>query len=148
METPHIPEPDQFRFRCRLTTRWVDEDNQAVLNNAVYLTLLEESRLRYFGALDLLEGNRFPFVLAQCNLRFLRPGVGGVEVEVAARTAHLGNSSLLQQYRLGPPGAEPWAEAEGLLVGWDNERRTKRPWSDDFRGRVLAFESGDGRGDA
>ena len=29
-------------------TRWCDEDNQNVLNNAVYMTLLEEARVAYF----------------------------------------------------------------------------------------------------
>ncbi|MEO0651193.1 MAG: acyl-CoA thioesterase, partial [Planctomycetota bacterium] len=126
MQTPELPPPATFRFLTHLVTRWVDEDNQAVLNNAVYLTLLEEARLRYFGGLELMEGARFPFVLAQCNLRFLRPGSGGTEVAVAVRTTHVGRSSLVQAYRLGPSGEGPWAEAEALLVGWDNAARSKR----------------------
>jgi acyl-CoA thioester hydrolase len=145
MELPPIPPGEDFRFRARLTTRWVDEDNQAVLNNAVYLTLFEEARLRYFRALDLMDGARFPFVLAQCNLRFLRPGVGGAQVVVMARTTHLGRSSFLQCYRLGPEGEAPWAEAEALLVAWDNELRSKRELTARFRDAVTEFE-GLGRG--
>ena len=140
MQPPEVPDPEAFRFRAELVTRWVDEDNQAVLNNAVYLTLFEEARLRYFGALDLLDGARFPFVLAQCNLRFLRPGRGGARGEVAARTTHVGRSSLVQAYRLGPAGEAPWAEAEALLVGWDNAARTKRAFDPAFRATVLDFE--------
>lgn len=141
MQPPELPPPATFRFRARLVTRWVDEDNQSVLNNAVYLTLLEEARLRYFRDLGVMEGARFPFVLAQCNLRFLRPGAGGVEVTVAARATHVGRSSLVQAYRLGPEGEEPWAEAEALLVGWDNERRAKRAFEERFRTAVLGFEA-------
>lgn len=140
MQAPEVPPASDFRFADRLVTRWVDEDNQSVLNNAVYLTLFEETRLRYFRALGLMDGTRFPFVLAQCNVRFLRPGRGGAEVEVAARTTHLGRTSFAQAYRLGPPGEEPWAEAEALLVAWDNERRAKRELGPDFRARVAHFE--------
>ncbi|WP_419195421.1 acyl-CoA thioesterase [Engelhardtia mirabilis] len=123
-----------------MQTRWVDEDNQQVLNNAIYLTLLEEARLRYFRGLELMDGARFPFVLAQCNLRFLRPGCGGAEVVVAVRTTHLGSSSFSQSYRMGPQGEEPWAEAEALLVAWDNKARAKRPMTSAFRSAVARFE--------
>ena len=78
MHAPQVPESARLRFRVRLRTRWSDEDNQNVLNNAVYLTLLEEARHAYFSKLDLLDGSHFPFLLAQCNLRFLSAGRGAV----------------------------------------------------------------------
>lgn len=140
MDTPTVPDDGDFRFAATLATRWVDEDNQGVLNNAVYLTLLEEARLRYFRDLQLMDGASFPFVLAQCNVRFLRPGAGGVDVVVRAKTTVLGNSSFVQVYRLGPADQEPWAEAEALLVAWDNGARAKRPMSPEFRAAVAAFE--------
>ena len=77
MNDPQVPE--LLSTRVRLRTRWCDEDNQAVLNNAVYMTLFEEGRRAYFEQLGLIEENRFPFLLAQTNVRFLRPGAGGVD---------------------------------------------------------------------
>jgi acyl-CoA thioester hydrolase len=139
MDDPVLPPAADFRFRARLWTRWVDEDNQAVLNNAVYLTLLEEARLRYFRDLRLMDGNRFPFVLAAVHLRCLLPGSGGTEVEVAVRTTRLGQTSCEQAYRLGPPEA-PWAEATARLVAFDNRERRKQPLSDAFRAAVAQFE--------
>ena len=130
-----------FRFRATLTTRWSDEDNQAVLNNAVYLTLLEEARLRYFTDLGLMEGGSFPFVLAQSHLRFAAPGRGGEEVVVEVRTTRLGNSSFEQVSRvLHASTQELWCEAEALLVAWDPLKRGKRSMTDEFRERVAAFE--------
>lgn len=141
MEPPALPPDGVFRFRARLTTRWVDEDNQAVLNNAVTLTLLEEARLRYFRALDLMDGAQFPFVLAQCNVRFVSPGRGGAEVEVAARTTHVGTSSFVQAYRVtAVDDGAVWSEAEALLVAWDNEARAKRPMTERFAAAVREFE--------
>ena len=52
MQPPDIP--DQLGTHLTLRTRWSDEDNQDVLNNAVYMTLFEEARHGYFSALGLL----------------------------------------------------------------------------------------------
>ncbi|MBL8860044.1 MAG: acyl-CoA thioesterase [Planctomycetes bacterium] len=142
METPRIPDSRSIRFKVTLHTRWSDEDNQGVLNNAVYLTLFEEARHRYFCDLGLLEGAMFPFVLAQTNVVFLSPGKGGVDVVVEARTTVLGSSSFTQVYRVTDPATGTiWCEAEARLVAWDNEGRKKGSISAHFRERVAAFEA-------
>jgi acyl-CoA thioesterase FadM len=141
METPRVPESSALRTHVRLATRWSDEDNQAVLNNAAYLTLFEEARHRYFAALGLLEGNRFPFLLAQTNVRFLQPGRGGAEVVVELGTTHVGTSSLVQAYRVREVASgAAWCEAEALLVGWSGAARAKAPWSARFAAAVRAHE--------
>lgn len=142
MEAPQVPSDDALRTEVRLFTRWVDEDNQRVLNNAVYLTLLEEARLRYFSELSLMEPDGgFPFVLAQTNARFAAPGRGGREVSVRLGTTHLGNSSFVQSYRVrDADSGELWLEAEALLVAWDPKTRGKRPMSDAFRAAVARLE--------
>jgi len=141
MLAPSVPPSDGMRFRARLRTRWVDEDNQRVLNNAVYMTLLEEARHLYFGELGLLEGNQFPFVLAQTNIRFLAPGRGGALVEVELRTMELGRSSFVQVYRVRDlERATVLCEAEALLVAWDNAAFAKRELSADFRAAIARFE--------
>ena len=139
LQTPHVPPGERVRFRARCRTRWSDEDNQAVLNNAVYLTLFEEARHAYFGSLGLLAANRFPFLLAACNVRFLRPGRGGVDVEVETITLHLGTTSFRQAYRVRC-GGEVWAEAEALLVCYDPATNAPAPMAADFRAAIATFE--------
>lgn len=142
MEPVAVPEDHTLSTRVELTTRWSDEDNQGVLNNAVYLTLLEEARLVYFRALDLLEpSGAFPFVLAQCHVRFVAPGRGGQRVEVHLGTVHLGTTSFEQVYRVrSEADGAIWCEARALLVAWDNRARAKRPLSAEFRAAVRAHE--------
>jgi len=141
MEDPAVPPSDQLRFRARLWTRWVDEDAQQVLNNAVYMTLLEEGRHRYFGELGLLLGNDFPFLLARTSIAYLRPGRGGREVELELATVRLGTSSFEQVYRLREVASqEVWCEARALLVTYDPETGEKRPMEPSFRARVAEFE--------
>jgi acyl-CoA thioester hydrolase len=141
MHDPHVPPTEEMRFVARVRTRWSDEDNQAVLNNAVYLTLFEEARHAYFERLGLLQQNRFPFLLAQTHVRFLRPGRGGVDVGIEVRTLRLGNSSFEQAYRLRVEGsAEVWAEAQALLVLYDPASGGRRPMDAEFRARIAALE--------
>jgi acyl-CoA thioester hydrolase len=142
METPKVPPSASMRFRVRLRTRWSDEDNQGVLNNAVYLTLFEETRFAYFTRLGLLSKNQFPFLLAQTNVVFLSPGRGGAEVEAEAATVHLGTSSFTQVYRVRDVASGvAWCEAEARLVAWDNQRGAKmNSMQADFRARMAEFE--------
>lgn len=146
MSPPEVPAETEFRFRARLATRWSDEDMQGVLNNAVYLTLCEEARYRYFDSLGLIGNDRhFPFVLAQCNARFVAPGQGPAEVEVLLRTVALGKSSLRQVYSIRHlADGSTWAEIEALLVSWDAETRGSTPMAPAFRATVAAFEGLDG----
>ena len=139
MDAPQVPQT--LSFTARLHTRWSDEDTQGVVNNAVYLTLLEEGRYRYFDALGLLRGNAFPFVLAQTNARFLAPLRAGRELELSLATVHVGTTSFRQAYRLCDPGDGTVAlEAEALLVGWDAEQRAKEALTEAFKEAVRAFE--------
>ena len=141
MHTPQVPDSARIRFRSRVRTRWSDEDNQAVLNNAVFMTLFEEARHAYFERLGLLDGNQFPFLLAQTNVRFLSPGHGGVEVEVELITTRLGNSSFEQSYRVREvQGGRVWCEADAVLVSYDGQLGRSVSMSDAFRAAVAGFE--------
>lgn len=140
MEAPRFPDDAAGAgFRVRLRTRWSDEDNHAVLNNAVYLTLLEEARLAWCTELGAMAEGRFPFVLAQCNVRFLAPGRGGAEVAVELVVTHVGRRSFTQAYRVTETASGTvWCEAEALLVAWDQEARTSRELPDDLRAALTA----------
>ncbi len=142
MESPQVPGSSALRFRVELSTRWSDEDNQGMVNNAVYMTLLEETRHAYFKALGLLVDNRFPFVLAQTNIVFVSPGVGGAKVAVEASTVHLGTRSFTQAYRVRElESGRVLCEAIARLVAWDATRRASAPMDEVFRERIERFEA-------
>ena len=141
MHRPQVPDPARIRFRLRTRTRWSDEDNQNVLNNAVYLTLFEEARHGYFERLGLLEENHFPFLLAQCNVRFLSPGRGAADVEVEAVTTALGVRSFQQAYRVRElAGRTVWAEAEAVCVTYDPATGKSVELPRALRAAIAAFE--------
>ncbi len=142
METPNVPASEKLLFRVRLRTRWSDEDNQDVLNNAVYLTLFEETRFAYFTKAGMLRANRFPFLLAQTNVLFLAPGHGGAEVDVECATTHVGTTSFKQAYRVRAASGEILCEGEARLVGYDAANGRKAPLSEAFRLAIAELEGG------
>lgn len=140
MQALELPSDLTFRHSYDLATRWSDEDNQSVLNNAVYATLLEEARLRYFGDLGQLEDGRFPFLLAQCTLRYLRPGRAGSPLRVEIATLSLGRSSFEQAYRVSTETGAVLCEAEALLVCYDPVTTKSAPMSATLRSALVGVQ--------
>jgi enoyl-CoA hydratase len=140
-----IPKDAVFKYSSKLRTRWVDTDAQLVLNNAVFLTLMEEARVDYFGKnnLNLLpEDMIVPFLMLKTEIRFLKPGKGATNVLVDIRTIHLGVSSFTQQYRIrNAENGDVWCEAQTVLVYFDFKNKSKMQMPDTFRKRIEEFEN-------
>ncbi len=64
------------------------------MNNAVYLSLMEQARFLYFEQLGVLPQDRLPFVLADARTTFLLPGRLRMDMATAARVCRLGRSSF------------------------------------------------------
>ncbi len=112
-----------YRFEHAERVRWVDLDAAGVLNNAVYLTLLEQARLGYFGQLDLMRGDQFPFLLGQTQVRFLRPARAAEELAIAARVTRLGTKSFDMEYEVRS-GDGALAVASATLIWVDDDLKS------------------------
>ena len=90
-----------FRYSIELPVRWKDIDAAGILNNAVYLTIVEQARYSYFEHLGMLEGAAdFNFLLGEVTARYLAPGRAGMVLTVRIRTSRLGNKSFDQEYEV------------------------------------------------
>lgn len=127
-----------FRFARDFEVRWKDVDAAGVLNNAVYLTFLEQARYHYFEDLGLLRGHQFPFLLGETRIRFERPALPGTTVTVHARVSRLGGKSLDMEYELHD-GDGPLARASATLV-WVDEQLASAPIPPEARARVERVE--------
>src|SRR5262245_1598499 len=127
-----------FRFAASTPLRWVDIDSEGVVNNAVYLSLMEQARFHYFTQLGLLEDGRVPFVLAEATVRFRRPGRLGVSVATAAAVRRLGNTSFGMDYEVRA-GDAVLADGSAALVFVDRALRPV-PIPAAARRAIAAFE--------
>ena len=127
-----------YRFETEIALRWVDVDSAGVINNAVYLSLMEQARYAYFTSLGLMQDHRIPFVLAEARVQWLRPGRLGMKTSVCAATTKLGNSSFEMCYEVRA-GDEVLCTATAALVFVDDDMRST-PIPPGFRSVVAQFE--------
>jgi acyl-CoA thioester hydrolase len=112
----------------RIEIRWRDVDASRHVNNAVYLTYLEELRTRWIEhALGTL-ATPYDFVLVRVAIDYrreltLRDGV----VVGRCRLDGLGTSSIRTVEELRTEGGELAAEAQAVTVAWDPDSGRSRP---------------------
>lgn len=127
-----------YRFVADVPLRWADVDSAGVVNNAVFLSLMEQGRYLYFQHLGLLPDHKVPFVLAEATVKFLRPGRLGMRIEIAARTRSFGNTSFQMDYEVRA-GDEVLATGQAALVFVDAGMRPQ-PVPDAVREAIVQFE--------
>jgi len=108
--------------------RFGDCDPMGHLNNAVYSTFLEESRIEAVG--DLAD-----FILGRVEIDFRAELHAGDEVEVRTRCSRIGTKSLELEHEIHSKGRLA-AEAKSVLVGFDYAKGESVPLSDELRDRL------------
>ncbi len=132
-----------YRFSCPIAVRYADLDAQGHVNNAAYFTYMEQARFEYMVAVGLWQpGGDFlsvGVIVAEATCAYKRPVLLGQIVDVAVRTARLGNKSTVLEYRLSVAG-ETAATGRTVLVAYDYRAGVSIPISAEWRQKVLAFE--------
>jgi acyl-CoA thioester hydrolase len=106
-----------FDYVHRETVRFRDVDAMGHVNNAVFLTYLEEARISYllrFGA------GVTDMILARVEIDFRAPLRSGDELEIGVRAAGIGTKSFELEYQVRS-GASVAAEAKTVIVSYDYE---------------------------
>ena len=86
-------------MRFRLETRYADYDTKGHVNNAVYLTYFEVARVRAW--LDAVRGSPdAPFILAEATVRYVRPAMIGVPLDIEITTSEIRNKAWVWRYRV------------------------------------------------
>jgi acyl-CoA thioester hydrolase len=98
------------------------------VNNAVFSTYLEESRIGVLGSLA-------DFILARVEIDFRSELRHGDEVEVRSRCSRIGTKSFELEHQIAA-GERIVAEARSVLVSYDYERAQSVPVPDELRERL------------
>ena len=111
--------------------RWRDVDNYGHVNNAVYLTYLEEARDRW--AKETL-GPEVDFVIVRIAIDYRRElSQDDDEVTVTCRGVGYGASSIRTAEQIVAKAGWVAAESESIIVAHDPEARASRRLTDEER---------------
>jgi acyl-CoA thioester hydrolase len=106
-----------FDFVHRERVRFRDVDAMGHVNNAVFLTYLEEARIAY---LLRFEATVKEMILARAEIDFRSPLRSGVDIEIGVRPASVGTKSFQLEYEIRS-GDTVAAEAKTVIVSYDYE---------------------------
>jgi acyl-CoA thioester hydrolase len=137
---------DQFRFFHPFRVRYSEIDGQGVLFNAHYLTYYDTTITEYFRALDYdqytdAKKTGVDFHVVKSVVEYKAPIRFDQELDVGARVARIGNSSLVFELAIFPKGGSDLL-ATGEVVWVNTDQRKHRPTaiSDDIRGLIATRE--------
>jgi acyl-CoA thioester hydrolase len=115
----------------QIEIRWRDQDAYGHVNNAVYLTYLEEVRDEWLERALGDSGDAWGYVTARVAIDFRRELTQDDEAIVARLwLTRIGTSSVTTREEIVTVGGELAAEAEAVLVARDTETGRSRPLSD------------------
>jgi acyl-CoA thioester hydrolase len=121
--------------------RWRDIDNYGHVNNAVYLTYLEECRDRW--ARTVL-GSEFDFVIVRVAIDYRRElSLEDVEVTVSCWGTGYGRTSIRTAERIVAQAGFVAAESESVIVKHDFRARSAVPLSAEERSGLDAAIAAD-----
>jgi acyl-CoA thioester hydrolase len=115
----------------QIEIRWRDQDAYGHVNNAVYLTYLEEVRDEWLERALGDSGDAWGYVTARVAIDFRRELTQDDDAIVARLwLTRIGTSSVTTREEIVTAGGELAAEAEAVLVARDTDTGRSRPLSD------------------
>jgi acyl-CoA thioester hydrolase len=133
-----------FRFYHPIEVRYGDLDPQGHVNNAKYLTYMEQARIAYIRHLNLWQGGSFlkiGIILADARVTFLAPILFGQDVRVGVRITRLGNKSMTMEYEIEDhQSSQLQATGSSVLVAYDYETEKTIPIPEGWRQTITEFE--------
>ena len=130
--------PD-YQMEVDLSVRYRDIDAVGHVNNAVYVSFLEQARVEYLDAvLDITELQP-GFLVASVTVDYERPILLDEEVVVSLGVTDIGTASVEMGYEVRADG-EVAATASSVIVAVDPETESSRPVPETWREKIAAHE--------
>jgi acyl-CoA thioester hydrolase len=128
-------------FRHRLEVRFRDCDPMGHVNNAVYLTYLEQARFAHWRAVwgfdfEGLPENAPGVILARAEIDYRRPARYGDMLEVRISLERIGRTSFSYTYEIVDQEERVVAEAKSVQVMYDYAAGKPVPLSEEMRSKL------------
>jgi acyl-CoA thioester hydrolase len=126
-------------FEHELEVRFRDCDGLGHVNNAVYLTYLEQARFAFWQRLTGTGGIPRSFIVARVECDYRAQATAGDRLIVRLRVAAVGRSSFTFEYEVvNARTREVVAAARTVQVMYDYDARRSIPIPGDIRARLEA----------
>jgi acyl-CoA thioester hydrolase len=133
-----------YNFYYPIRIRYGDLDPQWHVNNARFLTFLEQTRLSYIINLGLFGGEDFfslGLIVADIHIAYVAPIKLLEKIQVGMRVTRLGNKSLDTEYLIeNEENRDVKARAEVVMVTFDYKLNKSVPIWPHWREKIAAFE--------
>lgn len=121
-------------FRTPIALRWSDLDALNHVNNACYLTFIEQARIQWLGTIGMpWVTDEFGPVLAQTLLNYKLPIEYPANIFVELFTTRLGNSSVTIGHRIVAEDGSLHCDGHAITVWIDLLTGKARPLPDGVR---------------
>lgn len=133
----------EFKFRTAVNQRWSDMDEAGHVNNAVYLTYLEEVRVRYFHEATEWNWQEDGIILANVNMNYVRPLLYPETAFIYARVSKVGTKSFEMQYVITVEKGdtkELVAHGSSVQVMFDYKKNSSTQVPEYVRTKLSTFE--------
>ena len=143
-----MEEITNFKHVTKIKIRFSDLDAMKHVNNATYLTYLEEARIKYFN--DLLKKKEgdidYQAVIGRIEIDYLYPIVLGDDLEIYTRISRIGNKSVDVKHIIAIKRGSKLIKAATSttkLVYFDYKTKATKPIPDGERKLIKEFEGMD-----
>ncbi|MGA7838037.1 MAG: thioesterase family protein [Ignavibacteriaceae bacterium] len=140
-------EIEKFKHKISIKVRFSDLDAMGHVNNATYLSYLEEARIAYYNDVMKKKSDSLDFnaVVARIEIDYVSQIRLGDKVEIYNRTSKIGNKSSEVEHLIVVADKNEKivaAKAVTKLVSFDYKKNQSVPVSDKARKIIEKFEGG------
>ena len=133
-----------FKFYFPIQVRYGDLDPQWHVNNAKFLTYIEQARFAYLVELQLWDGKSFMdlgLIIADVHVSYKAPIMLGQKVRVGVRVSKIGNKSLTYTCQIEDETTHAvMAMAEIVGVSYNYHTHSTQPVPEDWRQKISQYE--------
>lgn len=132
-------DPSDFKFFHPTTIRYADLGTAQHVNNARYLSYLEDARIAYRKHLGL--SGEASVIIVDVHITYHRPIFLEDQIKVGVQVAYCGNTSMTFQHVIvDQSGKKLYTSVETVMVAYDYRQDRSVPVPDSWRKAIAAFE--------
>ena len=141
-----FPLLEEFRHRTNVEVRFADMDSFGHVNNAAFLTFIEQARIKYFDDISgwHYDVSKEGVILAHASVDFIRPLDFKEVLIVLTRCTKIGSKSITLVHRMVTKTSdgreEETAAAESIVVAFNYAAMKSIPVPQKWREAIGRFE--------